>query len=775
MSISYAYADKFAIIGFGSDGEFENYNDHTSEEYTDPTCSKQLLLSYDAQEHRNSEYRFHIVEKLILDPLIYATSSYEGLLCSVIGLSKDFAPESTQKSLGGNYSMYAGSFTNDKVDCNRTKTEHGYTASTDVASLARAIFAHGMAVCNTFSSDVTTPAKYSSAFALHIYYGQSMFWNAYDWEASQHGEVEATKPVEFSIPAYLPTASYFSFVDPAMVAAEFRYRSKGTTEYTAISIPTVSVSGEKVRATLQGNEIPETGLEYQFALTAETEDGAGYTTATDWIEIYPGYNLFVSTLPASGGFVNRYAESVFTAQVQDGGFCNKFRYRVKGTTEYTEIGVTGTSVTIPKDTFISGELEYQFDGTDMYGRTYTSEWVAFTTADATPTATPKVPRNEIVYSDKGVTFSWEHRTEYGTPQTKAIIETSSDDGATWATLTTVEGSETTVTVQGIASGTFYWRVQTYNLDSVASAWSDAAQFIAIRQPSTPLMNVIDSSARPIISWQTSEQTAFEFMLDDNTYHEFGGGSENMRWQSSDYISSGEHIARVRVQNSYGLWSDWGSITFTVSEYGSGGISLDVNAQINAKLSWATSTEYDFYIVYRNGKPIAKVPEKEYTDYFAIGQTTYQVKGGYNSSGGYGISTEISVNIAPKAEVVIDTETLDVAELQMTDEADRRVTVTNTIRNSSYELSGKEKPSIETSILKTKTVAFTAAFENAEDGKKLTDMLGKTVCLKTRRGRMAIGVLTALPVYDEEFYSVYTISVTDSDFSEVIDIDTGLPI
>ena len=53
------------------------------------------------------------------------------------------------------------------------------------------------------------------------------------------------------------------------------------------------------------------------------------------------------------------------------------------------------------------------------------------------------------------------------------------------------------------------------------------------------------------------------------------------------------------------------------------ITLTVQASSVAELNWQTSGSYDFYLVYRNGNPIAKLTQTQYTDELSSGSTTYQ--------------------------------------------------------------------------------------------------------------------------------------------------------
>ena len=72
------------------------------------------------------------------------------------------------------------------------------------------------------------------------------------------------------------------------------------------------------------------------------------------------------------------------------------------------------------------------------------------------------------------------------------------------------------------------------------------------------------------------------------------------WTSPAYLSDGSHTVRVRVQNQYGMWSDWGAAALpvtntpgavtdaTAEEFGDG--AFDKGIRFTIPLTWAIGTE-----------------------------------------------------------------------------------------------------------------------------------------------------------------------------------------
>lgn len=142
------------------------------------------------------------------------------------------------------------------------------------------------------------------------------------------------------------------------------------------------------------------------------------------------------------------------------------------------------------------------------------------------------------------------------------------------------------------SGTKYWRVRTYNTDGTASAWSDKAEFIAINAPSAPSIVIQSTGPRPRITWQTTEQEAYQLTLSSGYASGTVYGTEKA-WRSPVYLADGSYTVRVRVQNKYGMWSEWSAAALPVSHTEGEAITLTATAGNEAALTWQTAGSYDF--------------------------------------------------------------------------------------------------------------------------------------------------------------------------------------
>lgn len=491
----------------------------------------------------------------------------------------------------------------------------------------------------------------------------------------------------------------------------------------------------------------------------------------------------ITPSPASGARLNKASAITFsTSLVQSSAFTLKnltavsgtFEYRLKGASSTTTAAATISSTTIsytaPANTFAAGEYEYRFTVTDNLGQTAYTAWSSFDTRDTIPVATPLSPDSSLEAGTQAITFRWMHGNESGSAQTKAELQKSAD-GSTWTTLGTVTGAanEYAAPAGTFTSGTWYWRVRTYNLDGAAGEWSSALSFVVVAGPTTPVIVVKDASPRPLINWQTSEQSAYQLQLDDIIdITEYGS---EKTWRCPVYLDDGAHTFRVRSQNSYGLWSEWGSATFTVSHTASGAVVLTVDADHSAELSWSYAGSWTEFVVYRDGVAIAKTTDYSYTDDYSVGTVRYQVRacasdGTYN----YSLSNEVTVSVMPETVMLSALGSGNWLFLRLSTAQHRTNTIKASRAFSLTHLSGRKFPEAELTEFCDRSISVSYATDDEAEKAALEALMGSPVCLKTPGGKMVIGILDTLSETESMFYSSYSFAVSQMRYPEEVDLD-----
>lgn len=401
-------------------------------------------------------------------------------------------------------------------------------------------------------------------------------------------------------------------------------------------------------------------------------------------------------------------------------------------------------------------------------------WLTINLEDAIPQAIPVSPVGESVDKNSQTVFRWSHVISTGSAQTKAELQKSTD-GTTWTALATVTGAENSYTAP---AGTFnlgvnFWRVRTYNADNVAGEWSGAAQFICIGAPDAPIVTVAGTHPRPVATWQANGQLAYQVEIDgvysSGTYY-----GTDKTWTAPMYLADGEHIVRVRVQNEYAMWSPWGSAALQVANTAGPAINLMAEAGDTVRLFWSAAGgyHYNFYLIYRNGKLIAKTTEHTCTDLRSIGSVSYQVRGCFAASSNYRLSNTMTVTASVPCVTLIDLDTGDVLPLPYS-ASTHRTTGRNLSRGvQSVQLAGRRYPTIERSMHYAETISVACAFREAEDCAALEALVGKMVAVKTPESKMVSGCLSVLAATaDGGFYTTYQFDVEQADVEEVVDIDS----
>ena len=490
--------------------------------------------------------------------------------------------------------------------------------------------------------------------------------------------------------------------------------------------------------------------------------------------------------PSAGAFVNRAQKNTFTWDAEDDTEPTQvcfaeikqtsavFEWRVKNASTSNTISVSGatTACTVPANTFPSGTIEWRVKVTANSGTTTTSAWQGITTTDVTPTAKPVSPSGIVIDATIVNRFSWQHIISTGTPQSKADLQWSAD-GTTWNTLATVTGENqySDVPANTFTSGTKYWRVRTYNPDGTASTWSEKAEFIAINAPSAPSIVIHSTGPRPRITWQTSEQEAYQLTLTSGYASGTVYGTEKA-WRSPVYLADGSYTVRVRVQNKYGMWSEWSAAALPISHTEGEAITLTATAGHEAALTWQTAGSYDFYLVERGGVAIARTVQKQYIDHTSIGSVTYRVRGCYDESDNYGVSNSDTVEILPETNMICDLETGIWLEMRLSETQLRTNRTSFSAGVSTVHLAGLAYPVEERSEQRDRALSVACAWPHAQRAAALAleALVGRLVCLKDRYGNMVVGSLPSLESNCDEFMRRYSFTISHTNREEAITLD-----
>ena len=489
----------------------------------------------------------------------------------------------------------------------------------------------------------------------------------------------------------------------------------------------------------------------------------------------------LSGMSPASGYVPKGSANVFSWELTRSGACLEelkatstiFRWRAgrSGTINTIACG-TAQKVTVPAGTFTTNDIQWSVSVTLNTGETVTSDWIDLSTAEAAPSAKPTSPVGVVIDATIDNRFSWQHIISTGTPQSKADLQWSAD-GTTWNTLATVTGENQyyDVPANTFTSGTKYWRVRTYNTDGTPSEWSDQAEFIAINAPSAPSIVIQSTGPRPRITWQTTEQEAYQLTLSNGYASGTVYGTEKA-WRSPVYLADGSYTVRVRVQNKYGMWSEWSAAALPISHTEGEAINLTVTASHEAALTWQTAGSYNFYLVERGGVAIARTAQKQYIDHTSIGSVTYRVRGCYDESDNYGVSNSDTVEILPETNMICDLETGVWLEMRLSETQLRTNRTSFSAGVSTVHLAGLAYPVEERSEQRDRALSVACAWPHAQRAAALAleALVGRLVCIKDRYGNMVIGSLPSLESNCDAFMRRYSFTISHTNREEAITLD-----
>lgn len=382
------------------------------------------------------------------------------------------------------------------------------------------------------------------------------------------------------------------------------------------------------------------------------------------------------------------------------------------------------------------------------------------------TVTAIKPKNTYAGSWDTINFEWTYASREGLAQKKYELQYKDASHTDWAALASAESANTNVNIppNTFAAGVVKWRVRCTNAYNQVSAWSEEASFTAQGKPPTPTVYAT-SSPRPEITWTGEGQLAYQIKIDNAVLHT--AYSTDGQYKVKEYLNDGAHIAAVRIQNEYGLWSDWGTAEFTVANTPGAPITLFAAGGEKAALAW-TETDHKTYYIYRDDIPIAKTTAHTYSDQMAIGTHKYKVRGVAGDS--YSMSNEVTVTLSVDAPEIAALGEMQWLRLEYSTAQNSPLGV-SAYQDVAYQFyAGRRYPVAETSQQITKIYSFNAAFNDAAQAAAFEGLLGKTVIYRDQHGCLCTGPLMGFELSADQFFRAFSCSIQQTDNNERIEHD-----
>lgn len=493
--------------------------------------------------------------------------------------------------------------------------------------------------------------------------------------------------------------------------------------------------------------------------------------------------LSVSATSQTGGYLNPHIAqefswynaptSVYSLELPEQASAVFVWKEIGSQTEHTVSIADGTrSVTIPAETFPgASEIQWQVRVTSTAGGTYNSSWYTLSTADTLATATLEEPVSAVVDGGEPVTFRWSEGNDSGSVPTGADLEYSEDGGVNWTQIAHVSGTVTEYTVAAdfFNAGDVYWRVRVYNIDGVAGEWS-RAKFVVFAAPAAPFVSS-DGAPFATISWQSSGQEAYELTIDGKTVYGPTYGRDVKRFTLPLPLKDGTHSASVRIQGMYGLWSQPGSVIFSVENTPSDAVVLQAECCLDAELRWETESPTADFLIFRDGVQIGHTAGYRFVDRFVLGEHVYTVINRL-PDGNYSQSDPVKGRMRTCAPMIAAAAGGEWIPLTLSEQSTPERRFSWSMSHTLRHVTGARYPVLELAPYENKRGSYDVAFPNAPSAEPFLKLKGKICVIKTPPDRVLIGALTSLEETDTDMYISYRFSVDRVHWEDFIDDENG---
>lgn len=441
-------------------------------------------------------------------------------------------------------------------------------------------------------------------------------------------------------------------------------------------------------------------------------------------------------------------------------------------TDWIDLGhVDGSAntFTAPANTFTVGSVQWRVRAYNADG--VAGPWssgVTFSTTDSNASAAPESPSGTVEDGSAPIVFRWVASNPTGSTPTGADLQRWVSNA--WVDLAHVDGSATTYAAPAntFTAGTNYWHVRAYNADGVAGPWSAYATFTVVAAPLAP---TVSAEAVPfaVIRWQVNGQQAWRATVDGKAYGPYFGTDKS--FALPDYLEDGEHTVTVEVQGQYGLWSEPGSYTFTVTNQPGDQISLQGDFGVDAALRWDPPSPINDYLIYRDGVQIGHTTARTFTDRVVQGVHEWfvinRLPGGYYSRSNT-VQGELSTDQLALALLAGG----DWLELEKTATPSRMEDYAATQTVEIFHLAGQEYPEAETAPYKTMQAGFVVAWNISERAQAAAfeALIGKPIIYKAPSGETLVGILQAFNKQVVHFFRAYTATVQRIHWRDYVEDD-----
>ena len=313
---------------------------------------------------------------------------------------------------------------------------------------------------------------------------------------------------------------------------------------------------------------------------------------------------------------------------------------------------------------------------------------------------PSYPVGTYVTENTDLLFAWNWEATTGATQAAVQLEYKLKTAESWTAVSLTQTTHTYLLTGGLAQGVYQWRIKGTNDAGEVSDYSSIAEFSVVGQPAAPVIDNVPNKALTTITWTTADQNAFDIQIIDSNNKAVVNDSVASAVASykPNVFLSGSYTAKVRVRNSTGLVSDWGTKSFTINAAGPTAPTIQLyqnDTHVRIVTTTASSTNYAVVRINEltgTEEILGKMTGGEFTDStFSFGiPYKYIVRAWAN--GGYTDSTPERICYG-KTAVVLETDD-DELIIDKSEETYLPYAEDDTGETAVYNCIGRELPVVE---------------------------------------------------------------------------------
>ena len=313
---------------------------------------------------------------------------------------------------------------------------------------------------------------------------------------------------------------------------------------------------------------------------------------------------------------------------------------------------------------------------------------------------PSYPVGTYVSENTDLLFAWNWEATTGATQAAVQLEYKLKTAESWTVVSLTQTTHTYLLTGVLSQGVYQWRIKGTNDAGEVSDYSSIAEFNVVGQPAAPVIDNVPNKALTTITWATTDQNAFDIQIIDSNNKAVVNDSVASAVASykPNVFLSGSYTAKVRVRNSTGLVSDWGTKSFTINAAGPTAPTIQLyQNDTHVRIVTTTASSTNYAVVRTNEltgaeEILGKMTGGEFTDStFSFGIPYKYIVRAW-ASGGYTDSTPARICYG-KTAVVLETDD-DELIIDKSEETYLPYTEDDTGETAVYNCIGRELPVVE---------------------------------------------------------------------------------